>query len=84
VNDEGTIISAPTVLLGSLARLAAILSWKEFVMRSSLSRSWLSMAAWFYVGPFVAIAGLALFVLGFAGLAVTMQVLASFLKHIGI
>ena len=53
-------------------------------MRSSLSRSWLSTAAWFYIGPFVAIAGLALFVFGFAVLAAAMQALAAFLKHIGI
>ena len=53
-------------------------------MRSSVSRSWLSMAAWFYIGPFVAIAGLALFVFGFAILAVAMQALVAFLKHLGI
>jgi hypothetical protein len=53
-------------------------------MRSSLSRSWLSLAALFYLGPFVAIGGLALFVLGFAVLAVTIQALAALLKHIGI
>jgi hypothetical protein len=53
-------------------------------MRSSLSRSWLSMAAWLYIGPFVAIAGLAVFVFGFAILVVAMQALAAFLKHIGI
>jgi hypothetical protein len=53
-------------------------------MRSSLSRSWLSTAAWFYFGPFVAIGALALFVFGFAVLAVTFQALAAFLRHIGI
>ena len=53
-------------------------------MRSNLSRSLLSMAAWFYVGPFVAIAGLALLVLGFGVLAVTMQAVATLLKHAGI
>ena len=50
-------------------------------MRSSLSRSLLSKAAWFYVGPFVAVAGLALLVLGFGVLAVAMQVVARLLKH---
>jgi hypothetical protein len=50
-------------------------------MRSSLSRSLLSMAAWFYLGPFVAIAALALLVLGFGGLAVVVQLVATIFKH---
>jgi hypothetical protein len=49
-------------------------------MRSSLSRSWLSVAGWFYIGPFVVLAGLALLVLGFAILAVGMQLLAALLR----
>jgi hypothetical protein len=53
-------------------------------MRSSFSHSWLSLAAWFYIGPFVAIAGLALLVVGFAVFAVGMQALAAFLKHVRI
>jgi hypothetical protein len=53
-------------------------------MRSSLSRSWLSLAAWFYIGPFVVIGGLALFVVGFAVLAVAIQALGALLKHVGI
>ena len=53
-------------------------------MRSSFSRSLLSVAAWFYVGPFVAVAGLALLVLGFGVLAVAMQVVTTVLKHAGI
>jgi hypothetical protein len=52
-------------------------------MRSSLSRSWLSLAAWFYIGPFVVIGSLALFVLGFGFLAMAIQALAALLKHIG-
>jgi len=53
-------------------------------MHFSASRSFLSMAAWFYLGPFVAIAALALLVLGFGALAVAVQLLAVFLKHAGI
>jgi hypothetical protein len=84
VDDEGTIISVPTGLRGSLDRLASDSGCKESVMRFSLPRSSLSMAAWFYIGPFIAIGSLALFVFGFAFLAVAMQALAAFLKHIGI
>jgi hypothetical protein len=38
------------------------------------------MAGWFYIGPFVVLAGLALLVLGFAILAVGMRVLTALLK----
>jgi hypothetical protein len=44
----------------------------------------LSITAWFYIGPFVALAALALLVLGFGILAVAMQVLAALLRHIGV
>jgi hypothetical protein len=52
-------------------------------MRSP-SHSWVSLAAWFYIGPFVAIGVLALFVLGFGVLAVATHALAVLLKHVGI
>ena len=53
-------------------------------MHSSASRSFLSMAAWFCLGPFVAIAVLALLVLGFGALAVAAQLIAVLLKHAGV
>ena len=53
-------------------------------MRISASRSWLSLAIWFYIGPFVAIGVLALFVFGFAVLAMATQALAVLFKHVGI
>ena len=53
-------------------------------MRSSVSRSWLSLAAWFYIGPLVVIGSLALLVLGFGVLAVGIQVVAALLEHVGI
>jgi hypothetical protein len=40
-----------------------------------------SAAAWFYVGPFVVLAALALLVFGFAILAVAVQALAALLRH---
>jgi hypothetical protein len=53
-------------------------------MRSpSRSRSLLRAAAWVYFGPLVAVGGLALFALGFAALAVAIQLLAAILKHAG-
>jgi len=42
------------------------------------------MAAWFCLGPFVAIAVLALLVLGFGALAVAAQLIAVLLKHAGV
>jgi hypothetical protein len=42
------------------------------------------MAGWFYIGPFVVVAGLALLVLGFSILAVALQALARLLGHAGI
>ena len=53
-------------------------------MHSSASRSFLSMAAWIFLGPFVAIALLALLVLGFGLLAVVLQLVGVLLKHAGI
>jgi len=53
-------------------------------MRTSLVRSALHFAAWMYVGPFVVIVILALFVLGFSVLAVAMQLMATLLKHAAI
>jgi hypothetical protein len=43
----------------------------------------LSLAAWFYLGPFVALAGLGLLVLGVSILAMAAEALAALLKHIG-
>ena len=53
-------------------------------MHSSAPRSFLSVATWFFLGPFVAIALLALLVLGFGGLAVAVQLVAVLLKHAGV
>lgn len=53
-------------------------------MYPSASRSFLSMAAWFYLGPFVAIAALALLAFGFGALAVALQLISVLLKHTGI
>ena len=53
-------------------------------MRSSVSRSLLSLAAWFYIGPFVVLAGLALLVLGVSILALGAEALAAFLRHVGV
>ena len=53
-------------------------------MRSSLARSLLSMAAWFYIGPFVVLACLALLVLGVSALALAVQALAALLRHAGV
>jgi hypothetical protein len=53
-------------------------------MRSSLTRSWLSLAGWFYIGPFVVLGGLALLVFGFSAAAVVVQALAAFLRHVGV
>jgi hypothetical protein len=52
-------------------------------MRPSMSRSSLTVAAWFYLGPSVVIAGLALLVLGLSVLAVGVQTLAALL-HAGL
>jgi hypothetical protein len=52
-------------------------------MRSS-SCSWLTVAAWFYLGPFVVIAGLALLALGFGVLAVGIQAFGALLRHAGV
>jgi hypothetical protein len=41
------------------------------------------LVAWLYVGPFLVMGGLALFVLAFGLLAVTMQLLAELLRHAG-
>ena len=54
------------------------------LIHSSVSRSFLSAATWFFLRPFVAIALLALLVLGFGGLAVAMQLIAVLLKHAGV
>ena len=61
-------------------------NWRRrvFVMRSSVSRSFLSMAAWFYLAPFVAIGVLAFLVFGFGALAIAVQLLTVLLKHLGI
>ena len=53
-------------------------------MRSSPARSLLSLAAWFYIGPLVVVAGLALLVFGFAILAVAGQALAALLSRAGV
>jgi hypothetical protein len=50
----------------------------------SVARSFLRGAAWCYFGPLVAVGVLAIFVLGFATLAVAVQALAALLKHLGI
>ena len=63
---------------------AIVIVRKVLLMHSSASRSFLSMAAWFFLGPFVAIAVLALLVLGFGGLAVAVQLVAVLLKHAGL
>ena len=42
------------------------------------------MAAWFFFGPFVAIAALALRVVGFGALAVGVQLIAVLLKYAGL
>jgi hypothetical protein len=53
-------------------------------MRSSTKpRSLLRAAAWIYVGPFVAIGGLALLALGFGALALFVQLLATLWSHVG-
>jgi hypothetical protein len=44
----------------------------------------LRAALWVYVGPFIAIGGLALFVFGFAVLAVLVQLVAAMFKHAGV
>jgi hypothetical protein len=44
----------------------------------------LRAAAWLYVGPFVAVAGLALVALGLGALAVVMQLLVALLKRAGL
>jgi len=46
-------------------------------------RSFVRLVAWVYVGPFLLVGGLALFVLGFGMLAVATQLLAALLKHAG-
>ncbi len=65
-------------------RIAVIIVREVLLMHSSASRSFLSMAAWFCLGPFVAIAVLALLVLGFGALAVAAQLIAVLLKHAGV
>ena len=51
---------------------------------SSPSRSLLRVAAWVYVGPLIAIGGLALFVLAFGVLVVAIQLAVAMLKHASI
>jgi hypothetical protein len=53
-------------------------------MRGSRSRSWLSLAGWFSLGPFVVVAGLALLVLGFGFLAIVMRAIATLLHAAGV
>ena len=59
-------------------------SFVVLLVHSSASRSFLSMAAWFFFGPFVAIAALALLVFGFGALAVAVQLIAVLLKYAGL
>ena len=47
-------------------------------------RSVWRIAAWMYVWPFVAIAGLALVAFGFGVLAVVVQLLATLVTHAGL
>jgi hypothetical protein len=57
---------------------------RSTVRSSTQPRSILRVAAWAYLGPLVAIGGLALFVFGFGVFAVVMQLVAAMLKHAGI
>lgn len=70
---------------GEMYGLDAIVVVREtLLMHSSASRSFLSTAAWLFFGPLIAIAALALVVLGFGALAVAAQLIAVLLKHVGI
>ena len=51
------------------------------VRSSSRDHSLLRAVIWVLVGPFIALGGLALFVLGFSVLAVAMQLVAAMLNH---
>jgi hypothetical protein len=85
MHGEGAIVRVPTKpAQGARSAFASGGRREVLLMRSSVARSFLSMAAWFYLGPFVAIGVLALLVLGFGALAVAVQLLAVFLKHVGI
>jgi hypothetical protein len=57
---------------------------KVLLMRSSVARSFLSMAVWVCLAPIIAIAVLALPVLGFGALALAVQLFAVLLKGVGI
>ena len=58
---------------------------ERLLMRSSSpSRSLLRAAAWVYVGPLIAIGGLALFVLGLGVLVLAIQLVAAMLKNVSI
>ena len=51
-------------------------------MRSfSCDRSLLIALVWFFVGPFIALGHVAIFVFGFSVLAVAMQLVAALLRH---
>ena len=65
-------------------RDAIVIVREVLLIHSSASRSFLSVATWFFLWPFLAIALLALLVLGFGGLAVAMQLVAVLLKHAGV
>jgi hypothetical protein len=65
-------------------RITARRETSPIVRSSTQPRSMLSVAAWAYLGPLVAIGALALFVFGFGVFAVVMQLVAAMLKHAGI
>jgi hypothetical protein len=65
-------------------RITARRETRPTVRSSTQPRSILRVAAWAYLGPLVAIGGLALFVFGFGLFAVVMQLVAAMLKHAGI
>ena len=48
---------------------------------SSRDHSIFSTVIWVFVGPFIALGGLAIFVFGFSVLAVAMQLVVAMLKH---
>src|SRR5260221_14105069 len=54
------------------------------VAAASTPRSLVRAAAWVFVGPFLAIGGLALVAFGCGVLAVVVQLLATLLKHAGL
>ena len=51
------------------------------VRSSSRDHSFLGVVIWVFVGPLIALGGLAIFVFGFSVLAVAMQLVAAMLKH---